>query len=30
MTDYRIEHDSLGEIEVPADAFWLERKLKRI
>src|SRR3546814_14706 len=22
MTDYRIEHDSMGEVKVPADALW--------
>src|SRR5215217_4875461 len=22
MTDYRIEHDSMGEVRVPADAKW--------
>ncbi len=22
MTDYRIEHDSMGEVQVPADALW--------
>ena len=22
MTEYRIEHDTMGEIKVPADALW--------
>ena len=22
MTEYRIEKDSLGEVQVPADAYW--------
>ena len=22
MTEYRIEHDSMGEVRVPADAKW--------
>lgn len=22
MTEYRIEHDTMGEVKVPADALW--------
>ena len=22
MADYRVEHDSMGEVRVPADAHW--------
>lgn len=27
--EYRIEHDSMGEVKVPADKYWAAQKIGR-